>query len=466
MTDISTFYTQQAAQAPTSTGNNSPLFKKEKKSAADFLDLLMANFLPPKTEAVLPSVKPPFETLPPILEAELPEGPIVPDNFLPPGTVGGPEFANLPAPVDGEPAPLTWTVSNMPTPLDLSEDPIEPPTIFVPSIPQLTNGQEFRFIPVVKAPVERAIAEMPVDVVDPIITAAPAGDVPEAPAPGSSPKVTAEIPEPTNDIAKQLNAMTIGAAPQEKGDKDARRTRDILSDLLAPKNNHDAYQPTITTTRPDNTAPQPVTGRPGGGTGLTPLTLLEPVFASPIAPLGGDGLTGAPMGSEASTTSLTQTLAASARAPASSTLHGAALQAVALHMNQLGQNRDTRSLTLQLNPPELGKLQVKMTFGKDKTVKADILIEKSETFHLMQKDSDNLKTALTDAGLQADAGSLNFSLADHGTFQGEKGSEAFMKLARGANDNGNDVIGAYEIKSSEQWSVDPATGITRYNIIV
>ncbi len=143
-------------------------------------------------------------------------------------------------------------------------------------------------------------------------------------------------------------------------------------------------------------------------------------------------------------------------------------QAVILHLQSIAQNRDTRSFTLHLDPPELGKMQVKMSYGRDKSVRADIMVEKSDTLRLMEQDSNNLKSALENTGLQIDPGSLNFSLADQGAFE-RSDSDVFM--TRSNNQNGNDVgqsddIAGFEFKSSEEWSVDPSTGITRYNIVV
>lgn len=67
-------------------------------------------------------------------------------------------------------------------------------------------------------------------------------------------------------------------------------------------------------------------------------------------------------------------------------------------------------MTINLHPADLGKIEVKLSFGDDHKVHATIVADKATTLDLLQKDSAALQRALQDAGLQADAGSLDFSL--------------------------------------------------------
>lgn len=78
------------------------------------------------------------------------------------------------------------------------------------------------------------------------------------------------------------------------------------------------------------------------------------------------------------------------------------------------------SITIKLNPAELGKIDVKMEINDDGTLRASIAVEKSETLDLLQKDTRGLERALQNAGLQADSGSLNFSLSGQGNNSAEQ----------------------------------------------
>lgn len=286
-------------------------------------------------------------------------------------------------------------------------------------------------------------------------------------APGKTvmPELIDDATAPTRDIAAQLNAMTVGGSTPDKENKRGEKSADLLTMILQKPAGDTGYQSrlgydTLASILSPIQTPVPTTEKSPapGSTILTgdeatlfeiDLSLIDPDQLAPT-------LTASPVANAAAKVA---DVAARLHTPAQAAVH-----AVALHLQNLAQNRDTRSLTLQLNPPELGRMQIKMTYGKDKTVKADILIEKSDTYSLMKNDADALKNALSSAGLQADAGSLNFALADQGTFAGN--GESANDNADGNKQNTDDVIGAIEIKASEEWSVDPATGIVRYNIVV
>lgn len=73
-------------------------------------------------------------------------------------------------------------------------------------------------------------------------------------------------------------------------------------------------------------------------------------------------------------------------------------------------NAGINTMTLQLEPAELGKMNVKLSFTKDGTVKAHMTVDKPETLALLQKDSSHLQRALQQTGLTTDENSLSFDL--------------------------------------------------------
>lgn len=138
-----------------------------------------------------------------------------------------------------------------------------------------------------------------------------------------------------------------------------------------------------------------------------------------------------------------------------------AIQMVAATISKAAASGDTRNITLQLDPPELGRVEVRMSFGKDKTVKAALLAEKPETLAMLQRDAHSLERALASSGLNIDSGGLDFSLAQEGyDFNGQQNGGGNRSDRYASGDNGPEEI----IESTMTWRVDPETGHMRYSI--
>lgn len=65
---------------------------------------------------------------------------------------------------------------------------------------------------------------------------------------------------------------------------------------------------------------------------------------------------------------------------------------------------------MRLDPPELGRIDVKLDIDKSGQINARLVVEKSETLDLMQRDQRALERALQQAGLDASKTNLEFSL--------------------------------------------------------
>ncbi|MDX5366501.1 MAG: flagellar hook-length control protein FliK, partial [Alphaproteobacteria bacterium] len=85
--------------------------------------------------------------------------------------------------------------------------------------------------------------------------------------------------------------------------------------------------------------------------------------------------------------------------------------AIALQMARNLQKGISR-FDIRLDPPEMGRIDVRMEIRKDGQVVAHMSVERPETLDLLQRDARALQQALNNAGLQADGDSLNFSLKD------------------------------------------------------
>ena len=101
-------------------------------------------------------------------------------------------------------------------------------------------------------------------------------------------------------------------------------------------------------------------------------------------------------------------------------------------------------MTVQLKPATLGRVDVQMEVGHDGRVQAVISAERPETLHLLQRDARTLTTALTDAGLQADSGSLSFNLrgqtGDQAGGDGQPSSDGPTGLADAGAEDGDDAV--------------------------
>lgn len=89
------------------------------------------------------------------------------------------------------------------------------------------------------------------------------------------------------------------------------------------------------------------------------------------------------------------------------------MQHVAAEITRHVQNGINR-FEIRLNPPELGRIDVRMEMDQSGNVVARLAVERSETLDLMQRDQRALERALADAGLDAAKTELEFSLRRDG----------------------------------------------------
>jgi hypothetical protein len=106
---------------------------------------------------------------------------------------------------------------------------------------------------------------------------------------------------------------------------------------------------------------------------------------------------------------------------------------VAVQIQRAARNGIGR-LTVDLQPAELGRVEIKMDVDKDKNVTANVVVDRPGTLDLLQRDARNLERLLQEAGLQTNSGSLSFSLRDSGPGNQEQagGGSASMGGGRGA----------------------------------
>lgn len=147
-----------------------------------------------------------------------------------------------------------------------------------------------------------------------------------------------------------------------------------------------------------------------------------------------------------------------------------ATQMVASTIARATTNGENRNIQIKLNPPELGRVEIRMEFKKDNSgLKTQIIVEKPETYMMLQRDSHMLERALSQTGIDADGSALSMELAQDGSLfdhddRGGSGGERNKggDDSQSAGDNDDIEI----IETTVDWYIDPDTGLTRYDMLV
>ena len=84
---------------------------------------------------------------------------------------------------------------------------------------------------------------------------------------------------------------------------------------------------------------------------------------------------------------------------------------IAVHIASQASAGNQR-FNIRLDPPELGRIDIRLEIGRDGQTLTHLAVEKPETLDLLRQDQRQLERALTNAGLDSRNGSLSFSLKE------------------------------------------------------
>jgi flagellar hook-length control protein FliK len=84
---------------------------------------------------------------------------------------------------------------------------------------------------------------------------------------------------------------------------------------------------------------------------------------------------------------------------------------------------------IRLDPPDLGRIDVRLHVDRDGNVTSRLVVDRSETLDLLRNDAANLQRALQQAGLKTSDNGLQFSLRDQ-TFSGHDNGSQMQSMAR------------------------------------
>lgn len=110
--------------------------------------------------------------------------------------------------------------------------------------------------------------------------------------------------------------------------------------------------------------------------------------------------------------------------PASPNTPHVPVSALAVHIAQQ-HNNGARRFDIRLDPPELGRIEVRLDVSRDGQVTTHLVVERSETLDLLQRDARQLERALQNAGLNTSEDGMTFSLKDQGLAQGGRDDSQF-----------------------------------------
>lgn len=204
------------------------------------------------------------------------------------------------------------------------------------------------------------------------------------------------VPPPSDEAPAPQQVQSEPEAPAAKPAEAAKR---VVADTSA---------------KPANEGPRAATAPSAQPTAPASAALPEPLAAPPAPPVGDPLTVALPTAQNAHNISVrfgTAPQLGSVQTP---------VNTIAFNIARNFDNGINR-FQLRIDPPELGRVDVKLDMTVEGRVQAHLTVERSETLDLMMRDARSLERALADAGLSMNKDSLTFSLKDQNAFNGEGG---------------------------------------------
>ncbi|MEA3079916.1 MAG: flagellar hook-length control protein FliK, partial [Sphingomonadales bacterium] len=83
---------------------------------------------------------------------------------------------------------------------------------------------------------------------------------------------------------------------------------------------------------------------------------------------------------------------------------------------------------IRLDPPELGRIDVKLDVDRDGNVSTRLVVDRSDTLDLLKRDASALERALQQSGLKTSDNALEFSLRQQGFARDETAAQTGVQL--------------------------------------
>lgn len=162
-----------------------------------------------------------------------------------------------------------------------------------------------------------------------------------------------------------------------------------------------------------------------------------------------------PGGTNAPTLTTGPTVATAAQAamtavPQAATGQAVPVTALAVEINRQAMNGKTQ-FDIRLDPPELGRLNVRLEMDASGQTRTHMIVERAETLDMLATDARSLERALQQAGLKTEPGSVTFELsqdAADGFAQDQQSANADDQSAESGSGDSS-TLGAEEQLSAE-----------------
>ena len=148
----------------------------------------------------------------------------------------------------------------------------------------------------------------------------------------------------------------------------------------------------------------------------------------------------------------------------------AATQAVAatIHKNIKDGITGSQSITMRLDPAELGRMDIRMEYKKGDPLKVHLVVEKEDTMNMFMRDKHVLETALNNAGIKTENLSLSFEQNQNAFEQNLNGQQNHQntntQTATSLTAKNTELTDTIETKLDI--FIDERTGRLHYNMMV
>ncbi|NBO19847.1 MAG: flagellar hook-length control protein FliK, partial [Proteobacteria bacterium] len=119
----------------------------------------------------------------------------------------------------------------------------------------------------------------------------------------------------------------------------------------------------------------------------------------------------------------------------------------------------TSKIRIQLDPAELGKIDIKLTVEAGGKTGVTIMVDNRHTLDMLQRDSQGLARALADAGLSTDSSSLSFNLRGEGQQQQGQGENAHAASTYRKAQPDDEIVEPLRTATPQSYVVNLAEGL-------
>ncbi len=235
--------------------------------------------------------------------------------------------------------------------------------------------------------------------------------------------VASQVAIPATRIGATLQAPTELAAAALEGGPGANRQAANLSPVAATASTSaEAGSPNATPSGASSGQPTAQPSSPSAQAGAQQPTAPAPTIDA-ATPTGANSLTpSTPLSSGAATTSsqaATPTTSASAPPPALASAPPAAVQVYTRFVERFDGR--AQQFQIRLDPPELGRVNVRIEIGSDHRVHAVLATHDSNALADLLRGQRALEQSLADAGIDLSEEGIRFELSDNGAQQSAPG---------------------------------------------